>query len=218
MAPLSCSDRVLSEITNCPQAQRQPKSLCGAWTYEYKSPYCPYGNQHIKRTYTLLSCGIAHLSTIDKYDEGSDYFCETTTSGWGRWSVKSNGELVITCRTVTNSLVGGSVCGSKEPSRKDAKHSTDTEFCESCADFTNQYTRQKLFDDMEEDKLRAQMRHALENMPSKAKVQTEEGYASYSPLPRMPPCQARCASKPCSQPGQKRSALSSLRGMLTRRL
>jgi hypothetical protein len=216
MSPLSCSYRCLSDITNSSCPQTHPKGLCGKWTYEYKSPYCPYGNQHVQETYVLLSCGIAYESTIDKYDEGSDYFSERKTSGWGRWFFNSSSELIIACSTMTTSSVGGSVCGDEKPSWSDDEYSSESMLRESWAEFITKYKRQGSLDDIEEDKLRAQMHHAIENLPPKAEPQAVEDSECYSHLPSIARRHARCAPKSCSRSVQKAGTLSSLRQMFAR--
>jgi len=217
MAPSSCSNRHLSSTTNLPDPQAHPKDLCGTWTYEYKSPYCPYGNQHIQETYTLLSCGFAYHSLIDKYDEGKDYFSEHRTSGWGRWFVKTNQELIIHCNTVTASSVGGAVCGDEEPLWKDSEYSSSSQLRESLATFISKYTRQRSLDDIEEDNFRTQMNDTLENLPPKAEPELEEQFTSPSLLlQETSQCRSRCANKSSSRTVQKPGALSGLRQMLCR--
>lgn len=213
MSAVTCSDRVLSDITICSQPQTHPEGLCGTWTYEYASPYCPYSNQQMQSTYMLLSCGVAYHSTIDKYDEGSDYFNERRTSGWGQWFAKANGELIITCRTVTTSCVGGSVCGD-EGQWKDSLYSSDIELRNSSEDFMTKYTRHRSLDELEEEKLRAQMHAALKSLPPKfPHCETPEVSIS---VPRRAPRQTRRGSRSSSQTCRKQSALSGLRCMFSR--
>jgi len=217
MAPLACSDRRLSDITNRSRPQTHPKGLCGTWTYEYKSPYCPYGNQHIQATYTLLSCGAAHQSTIDRYDEGSDYFIERKTSGWGRWRVKTNGELLIICSTMHTTSIGGSVCGDKPPPQKEHGSSSETQLRESLESFVDKYTSSGSLDDIEEEKLRTQMRFALASMPAKAdRARTLEESNSSLPPYATAPCQDICESRSSVKSCPKQGALSGLRRMFSR--
>lgn len=145
-----------------------PKGLCGEWRYEYKLPYSPYGNQCLQERYLLLSCGVAYKSLTDKYDEGSDYFNERRTSGWGRWFVQANEELVIICDTVTSNSVGGAVCGNEGPVVREDEYNADTELRENCKTFVAKFSRQGPLDEMDEEKFRGQMRYALQNMPPKA--------------------------------------------------
>jgi len=218
MAPLQCSDPHHSSNTNLSTPQAHPKDLCGTWKYEYKSPYSPYGNQHIQEVYTLLSCGGAHYAMIDKYDEGKDYFSETRTSGWGRWFVETNGEVTIYYSTVTASSVGGSVCGNEEPSWTASEHSSSSQLRESRATFVEKYKKQRSLDDSEEANFRTQMRNFLENLPPQPEtelqgdLETSEFLTLFRGInKRSSPCRARCASKASSPPVQKLSALSGLR-------
>jgi hypothetical protein len=151
---------------------------------------------------------------VDKYDEGSDYFTETTTSGWGRWFVKPNGELTIMCKTVTKSSVGGTVCGKESPC-KDGEYCADFKLHESCETFLAKYRRQKSLDEIDEEKLRAQMQHAFENLPpsqtqeEEEEEQEAEEYYVLSPEPFV-------QTGASSQVSQKQGALSSLRRMFSR--
>lgn len=212
MAPSTCKDQGLLDITNCPQLPPRPKSLCGTWMYEYKSPYCPYGNQHLQSTYMLLSCGSAYQSQVEKYDEGSDYFSEERTSGWGEWCVKRNGELIITCRTVTTVSVGGSVCGD-ECQWRDNHYSAENKLHESLENFLTKYTRHGSFDEIEEEKLRAQMRIELKSLPPQG-MQNKIEQDSLSPS-LTAPAQLRRGPRSSSPTCQQQSALSGLHRMFS---
>merc|ERR1719387_1530072 len=165
MAPLSSISR----------SQTQPESLCGEWRYEYKLPYSPYCNQSLQETYLLLSCGVAYKSMIDKYDEGKDYFSERRTTGWGRWFVRPNGKLTILCNTVTSTSVGGTVCGPDGPCKDTERDAGRQEKLRaSCETFLAKHTRQKAFDEIDEQKLRAQMQQALQNLPANLTISLTE--------------------------------------------
>jgi hypothetical protein len=205
-------DRCLSDITNRSQTQTRPEGLCGTWTKEYKSPHCDYSKQHVQETYKLLSCGVAYQSKFDRYDEGSDYFSESKTAGWGRWHVRTDGALIIVCSAVTSTSFGGSVCGNRTPLNRE-HFSSDSQLRESIGNFAVKYTRQGSLNEEEEEKLRAQMRHALKKLPPKAKSlvevdsEVEEDCERITQLPLRTPCQARCAPKESSRTG----ALNGLR-------
>jgi len=217
MAVLSSSCRWLSDISNCACPQINPTDLCGVWTYEYKSAYSPHGNQYMQEVYMLLSTGLAYRSTIDKYDEGNHYFSERKTSGWGSWFVDAEEKVIITCSTVMNSQLGGSVCGDEKPSWTENKAiSSQSKFRRSWVDFIHKYTRQGSLDDIEEEKLCTQMRLALESLPPTAKPPAEEDCARETLLPVTPPCQDCCDSNASRRPVQKAGALCGLRRMFSR--
>eukprot|EP00746_Dinoflagellata_sp_MGD_P160391 gnl/MRDRNA2_/MRDRNA2_87127_c0_seq1.p1 gnl/MRDRNA2_/MRDRNA2_87127_c0~~gnl/MRDRNA2_/MRDRNA2_87127_c0_seq1.p1 ORF type:complete len:218 (+),score=47.67 gnl/MRDRNA2_/MRDRNA2_87127_c0_seq1:83-736(+) len=202
-------------------SQTHPASLCGEWKYEYKLPYSPYGNQSLQETYLLLSCGVAYKSMIDKYDEGKDYFSERRTSGWGRWFVRPNGKLIILCDTVTSTSVGGTVCGTVGPC-KDVEHyaGRQEKVRVSCEDFVTKHLRQKAFDDIDEEKLRAQMRQALQNLPANSLIseteedESEEEEEHQKAQQDCRSTEAQNANSPCVS--QQKGALSSLRRMFAR--
>lgn len=189
MAPLSHSDRRSSDIKNPSYPERHPTDLCGKWTYEYKSPHCPHGNQHIIEKYKLLSSGIAHQSSLDKYDEGTGHFSEWKSSGWGEWFVDMNGDIVITCLTTTTSSVGRTACDAEKLLEGHDACYSESQLRESSADFISKHTRQK-FSIQEEDRLQFKMRRELKNVPSKTEYQ------------------GRCGSKPVSQSAWKPGAPS----------
>lgn len=230
MAPLSHNDRYISNSTE-PSApalrkspgmssQTHPEALCGEWKYEYRLPYSPYGNQCLEERYSLLSCGIAYKAVIDKYDEGDDYFSERKTSGWGRWFVEANGELSITCTTRTSAVVGGTVCGKGHyrDHMRDEYYS-DSELRESESHFVKKFTRQKSLDDMDEEKLCAQMLHFLRNLPPKTEQAPTEDEEEQEEMNEMPYKNAHAVSRQSqasSQPSQKLGTLSSLRRIFSR--
>jgi len=234
MAPLACNDRSILDgneflvpaLRNSACLQTHPKGLCGEWKYEYKLPYSPYGNQSIVERYLLLSCGVAYKSAIDKYDEGTDYFSKRRTTGWGRWFVEDNGAIVITCATRTSTLVGGAVCGKERCRDTFDEYYSDSELRESEKHFVQKFTRLKSLDNIDEEKLRAQMLHFLQNLPSKsAKASTEEEEQDDDEEKEMKmikmaddykKADVRRQPRSPSQPSQKHGTLNSLRKMFSR--
>jgi len=235
MAQLLSGDRRLADITNCSShgptiGGRTLDDLCGEWTYEYKTPYCPYSNQYTQETYLLLSCGLAYQSTIDQYDEGNHYFVDRKTSGWGSWFVNLNGDLVITCSSIMTSQLGGSMCGDDQPSWTDNKDmffksSSTREFRKRWADFIVKYTKARSLDDVEEEKLRAQALQQMEFLPIKFdEPQAEEDSStrasdfSTSLDPEKPSYQDHFAyqkNTESSRPAQKMGALCGLRRLFS---
>lgn len=220
LGPLSCSRRHPSDIINCSRPEAHPKDLWGKWRYEYKCRYeykmqhCPSGNQHIQETIMLLSCGGAFRSSVEKYDEGSDKFSEWKTSGWGTWNVNAEGEIVITCSTVTTSSGSRDVRQDDEQSGRVSEYSSESQLHESYADFLSRYKWQRSLFEMEEYRLRIQIRQTLEL--SKATPHTPMDSATYTQLPDISRCHVRCASTSSSRSIHTLVAHKGLRTMLSR--